>query len=186
MNDLEAVAQAIPLLRPSDVRALNVGQPVRNGVIGVVAPGTGLGESFLTWDGSKYASHSSEGGHADFAPTDERQIGLLRYLLERLDHVAIERVCSGIGIPNIYEYLHDIEHIPEVPEIAQLIAASKDRTAAIVNSAVNLQNPSKLCAATIDTFVSILPREPAHLALKALATGVIYLQAGVPVHIFGV
>src|SRR5437016_7792429 len=143
INDLEAVARAIPILRPSDVRTLNAGQPVPNGAIGVVAPGTGLGESFLTWDGSKYVSHSSEGGHADFAPTDERQIGLLRYLIERFDHVGIERVCSGIGIPNIYEYLRDIEHIPEVPEIAQLIAASKDRTAVIVNSAVNPQNPSK-------------------------------------------
>jgi len=113
MNDLEAVAQAIPVLRPNDVTTLNTGQPVLNGTVGVVAPGTGLGESFLTWDGSKYVSHSSEGGHADFAPTDERQIGLLRYLLQRFDHVGIERVCSGIGIPNIYEYLRDIEHKPE-------------------------------------------------------------------------
>ncbi len=66
INDLEAVARAIPILRPSDVRTLNAGQPVKNGAIGVVAPGTGLGESFLTWDGSKYVSHSSEGGHSDF------------------------------------------------------------------------------------------------------------------------
>src|SRR5262245_49250548 len=107
MNDLEAVARAIPILRSSDVRTLNVGQPVPNGAIGVVAPGTGLGESFLTWDGSKYVTHSSEGGHADFAPTDERQIGLLKYMLKRLNHVSVEHVCSGIGIPNIYEYLRD-------------------------------------------------------------------------------
>jgi glucokinase len=182
MNDLEAVARAIPLLRPTDVNTLNVGQPVPNGTIGVVAPGTGLGESFLTWDGSKYVSHSSEGGHADFAPTDERQIGLLRYMLERFDHVAIERVCSGIGIPNIYEYLRDIEHIPENPQIAQLIATSKDRTAAIVDSAVNPQNSSKLCASTVDTFISILASEAANLALKVLATGGIYLAGGVPLH----
>jgi glucokinase len=186
MNDLEAVARAIPILRPIDVSTLNPGQPVPNGAIGVVAPGTGLGESFLTWDGSKYVPHSSEGGHADFAPTDERQIGLLRHLLERFDHVAVERVCSGLGIPNIYEYLRDVEHIPEVPEIAQLIVASKDRTAAIVNSAVNLQNPSKLSAATVDTFVSILASEAANLALKVLATGGIYLAGGVPLHILGV
>src|SRR5213080_2079164 len=73
LNDLEAVARAIPFLRPSDVITLNAGQPVSKGAIGIIAPGTGLGESFLTWDGSKYVSHSSEGGHADFAPTDERQ-----------------------------------------------------------------------------------------------------------------
>src|SRR5438034_2375179 len=165
MNDLEAVARAIPLLRPSDVNTLNAGQPVLNGAIGVIAPGTGLGESFLTWDGSKYVSHGSEGGHADFAPTDERQIGLLRYMLERFDHVGFERVCSGIGIPNIYEYLRDIERIPEHPEVAQLIAAANDRTAVITNSAIDPHRPSQLCTATIQTFVSILASEAANLAL---------------------
>src|SRR5215468_10076276 len=108
INDLEAVARAIPILRPTDVRTLNGGEPVPKGAIAVVAPGTGLGESFLTWDGSKYVSHGSEGGHSDFAPTDERQIGLLRYVLKRFGHAGVERVCSGIGIPNIYEYLRDV------------------------------------------------------------------------------
>ena len=183
LNDLEAVARAVPILRPSDVTTLNAGQPVLNGAIGVIAPGTGLGESFLTWDGSKYVSHGSEGGHADFAPTDERQIGLLRYMLERFDHVGIERVCSGIGIPNIYEYLRDIEKIPEGPQISQLIAASKDRTAAIVTAAADLQNPSKLCAATVNTFISILASEAGNVALKVLATGGIYLAGGIPLHV---
>ena len=183
LNDLEAVARAVPILRPSDVTTLNAGQPVLNGAIGVIAPGTGLGESFLTWDGSKYVSHGSEGGHADFAPTDERQIGLLRYMLERFDHVGIERVCSGIGIPNIYEYLRDIEKIPEGPQISQLIAASKDRTAAIVTAAADLQHPSKLCAATVDTFISILASEAGNVALKVLATGGIYLAGGIPLHV---
>jgi len=182
MNDLEAVARAIPALRPSDVTTLNVGQPVPKGAIGVVAPGTGLGESFLTWDSSKYVSHSSEGGHADFAPTDERQIGLLRYMLERFDHVGIERVCSGIGIPNIYDYLRDVERILEAPEITQFIATSKDRTAAIVDSALNAQNPSKLCTATVDTFISILASEAGNVALRVLATGGIYLAGGIPLH----
>ena len=122
VNDLEAVAQAIPILRPDDVRTLNVGHAVPTGAIGVVAPGTGLGESFLTRDGSKYVAHSSEGGHSDFAPTDERQIGLLKYLLERFGHVSVERVCSGLGIPNIYAYLRDIERIPEDTEVSRLIA----------------------------------------------------------------
>jgi glucokinase len=183
LNDLEAVARAVPILRPSDVTMLNAGQPVLNGAIGIVAPGTGLGESFLTWDGSKYVSHSSEGGHSDFAPRDERQIGLLRYMMERFDHVGMERVCSGIGIPNIYEYLRDIEQIPESPQVSQFIAASKDRTAAIVTSAADPQNPCELCAATVDTFISILASEAANLALKVLATGGIYLAGGIPLHI---
>src|SRR5881396_4159320 len=85
MNDLEAVARAIPLIRPSDVHTMNVGEPDPKGAIAVIAPGTGLGESFLTWDGSNYVPHSSEGGHADFAPTDQRQIRLLEYMLKKLD-----------------------------------------------------------------------------------------------------
>jgi glucokinase len=182
LNDLEAVARAVPILRPGDVSTINVGQPVPKGAIAVVAPGTGLGESFLTWDGSKYVSHSSEGGHADFAPTDERQIGLLKYMFKRFDHVSVEHVCSGIGIPNIYEYLRDIEQIPEKPEIAQLIASATDRTAAIANAA--LDNSSHLCRETVDTFVSILASEAANMALKVMATGGMYLAGGIPLHIF--
>jgi glucokinase len=183
LNDLEAVARAVPILRPGDVHTLNAGQADPKGAIGVVAPGTGLGESFLTWEGAKYVSHSSEGGHSDFAPTDERQIRLLRYLRERFDHVGVERVCSGIGIPNIYEYLRDIERIPEDPDIAQSIATAKDRTAEITNFAVNQQRRSKLCVATIETFASILATEAGNLALKVLATGGIYLAGGIPLHI---
>src|SRR6266576_1371423 len=130
INDLEAVARAIPILRPDDVRTLNVGQPIPGGAIGVVAPGTGLGESFLTWDGSKYVPQSSEGGHTSFAPTETRQIRLLEHMLARADHVSVERVCSGIGIPNIYEYLRDVEHVYETPEIARRIASAEDRTKA--------------------------------------------------------
>jgi glucokinase len=182
MNDLEAVARAIPILRTSDVRTLNIGHSVAKGPIGVIAPGTGLGESFLTWDGSRYVAHSSEGGHADFAPTDERQIGLLRRMLRRFDHVSVEHVCSGIGIPNIYEYLRDIEHVLETPEVARLIASAKDPSAVIIASAVDPHNTSKLCAATIDMFVSILASEAANLALKVFATGGVYLAGGIPLH----
>src|SRR6266478_5725534 len=159
MNDLEAVARAVPVLRALDLIALNEGVPVLNAPIAIIAPGTGLGESFLTWDGSQYLAHSSEGGHSDFAPTDVRQIHLLEYLLQRFDHVAVERVCSGIGVPNIYEYLRDTEHIPERPEVAQLIASAKDHTKAIVEAASDPNNPSELCRATIDMLISILASE---------------------------
>jgi glucokinase len=182
MNDLEAIAEAIPLLRESDVRELNVGQPEPKGAIGVIAPGAGLGESFLTWDGSRYVAHSSEGGHADFAPTEERQIGLLRHMLKRFDHVSVEHVCSGVGIPHIYEYLRDIEHVPETPEVAQLIASARDPSAVIIASAVDPNNPSKLCAAAVDMVISILASEAANLALKVFATGGVYLAGGIPMH----
>ncbi len=182
MNDLEAVARAIPVLRATDLCTLNAGEPVPKGSIGVVAPGTGLGESFLVWDGSYYVAHSSEGGHADFAPTDERQIRLLQYLLKRFDHVSIERVCSGIGLPNIYEFLRDIEHIPENPEVARLIDSAKDRSVVISNAAIDPHHPSELCTATVDTFVSILASEAGNLAVQVLATGGIYLAGGIPLH----
>ena len=185
MNDLEAVARAVPVLRAIDLVTLNEGQPVSKGTIAVIAPGTGLGESFLTWDGSQYQAHGSEGGHSDFAPTDERQIHLLEYLLQRFDHVAVERVCSGIGVPNIYEYLRDTERIPERPEVAQLIASAKDSTKAIVEAASDPNNPSELCRATIKMLVSILASEAGNLALKVLATGGVYLAGGVALHVLG-
>jgi glucokinase len=182
INDLEAIARAVPILRPSDVDTINSGAPVPKGAIGVIAPGTGLGESFLTWDGSRYLAHSSEGGHSDFAPTSQRQIGLLEYLLEKLDHVSFERVCSGIGIPNIYEYLRDVERIPAQPEVDALIASGGDPSVAIINHAFSPTDPSKLCETTIDTFISVLASEASNLALKVLATGGVYIAGGVAVH----
>jgi glucokinase len=182
INDLEAIARAVPILRPSDVNTINTGEAVPRGAIAVVAPGTGLGESFLTWDGSRYLAHSSEGGHSDFAPTDERQIRLLEYLLKKFDHVSFEHVCSGIGIPLIYEYLRDVERIPESPEVATLIASAGDPSFVIINKGIDPTNPSKLCAATIDMFVSILASEAGNLAVKVLATGGVYVTGGVVVH----
>jgi glucokinase len=185
MNDLEAVARAVPVLRALDLLTLNEGEPVLKGPIAIIAPGTGLGESFLTWDGSQYLAHSSEGGHSDFAPTDERQIRLLGYLLPRFGHVGVERVCSGIGVPNIYEYLRDEEKMPESPEVAQLIASAKDHTKAIVEAAADPHHPSELCRTTIEMLVSILASEAGNLALKVLATGGIYLAGGIALHVLG-
>jgi glucokinase len=182
LNDLEAIAHAVPILRPSDVVTINSGEPVPKGAIAVIAPGTGLGESFLTWDSARYLPHSSEGGHADFAPTDKRQIGLLEHMLKKFDHVSFEHVCSGIGIPNIYEYLRDVERIPQDAGITAAIESAPDRTAAISEHALGGANPSDLCTATIDTFVSIVAAEAANLALKVLATGGVYVAGGVAVH----
>jgi glucokinase len=137
----------------------------------------------MTWDGSQYSAQGSEGGHSDFAPTDERQIRLLHYLLARFGHVGVERVCSGIGVPNIYEFLRDEEKIPERPEIAQLIVSPKDHTKAIVEAAVDPQHPSELCLAMVDLLVSILANEAGNLALKVLATGGVYLAGGIALHL---
>jgi len=183
MNDLEAVARAVPALRQQDMLTINEGEPVPRSPIAVIAPGTGLGESFLTWNGSQYVAHGSEGGHSDFAPTDERQIRLLQYLLPRLGHVGVERVCSGIGIPNIYEFLRDVEKIPERPDLALRIASAQDHTKVIVEAAVDPHHPSELCQATVEMLVSILASEAGNLALKVLSTGGVYLAGGVALHL---
>src|SRR5215468_731429 len=183
MNDLEAVGRAVPALRAEDMITISKGEPVANGPIAVIAPGTGLGESFLTWDGGQYVAHGSEGGHSDFAPTDARQIRLLEYLLPRFGHVGVERVCSGIGVPNLYEFLRDEENIPERPESAQLIASAQDHTKAIVEAALDPQHPSELCLATVDLLISILAGEAGNLALKVLATGGVFLAGGIALHL---
>src|SRR5205814_8028413 len=125
-----------------------------------------LGESFLTWNGSHYAAHGSEGGHTDFAATEIGQIRLLEYMLTRFEHVSVERVCSGIGIPSIYEYFRDVEHLYDAPEVTQQIASAKDRTRAIIEAAVHRHRESQLCRATIEMFVSIFGSEAGNLALK--------------------
>lgn len=178
LNDLEAVAHSIAFLQPAEIQTLSQGQPVAGGNIAVIAPGTGLGEAFLTWDGSKYRTHTSEGGHSDFAPTNELEIELLRYLLKRFDHVSYERVCSGKGIPNIYAYLRDSGHADESALLKEQLATAEDLTPIIVNAALNAS--SELCVDTLNTFVSILGSEAGNMALKVMATGGIYLGGGIP------
>jgi glucokinase len=114
---------------------------------------------------------------------DERQIRLLHYPLPRLGHVGVERVCSGIGVPDIYEFLRDEENITERTEIAQLIASAKDHTRAIMEAAFDLQHPSELCLATVDLLVSILASEAGNVALKVLATGGVYWAGGIALHL---
>jgi len=186
LNDLEAIGYGVPFLGPEDLHTLNAGQPVPDGAIAVIAPGTGLGEAFLTWDGTRYQSHATEGGHTDFAPTDDRQVGLLRYLLERLDHVSYEQVCSGMGLPNIYAYLKDSGYAEEPAWLAEELATADDPTPLIVNAALADDRQCKLCIATLDIFVSILGAEAGNLALKVLATGGVYLGGGIPPRILSV
>jgi glucokinase len=178
LNDLNAIAHALPFLEPSDLHTLNKGQAVPNGTFGVIAPGTGLGEAFSTWDGSRYVTSPSEGGHADFAPTDPLQIGLLAYLLDRFDHVSYEQVCSGLGLPNVYAYLRDVGYAEEPDWLAEQLATESDPNPVIAKAA--LDGKCELCVATLDTFVSILGAEAGNLALKVLATGGIYLGGGIP------
>jgi len=186
LNDLLAIAHAVPWLEPADLYTLNAGEPHPTGAIAVVAPGTGLGEAFLTWDGARYRPHASEGGHADFAPTNLFEMDLWRYLQSRFGHVSYERVCSGRGLPNIYAYLKDTGYADEPDWLAEQLAAAPDPTPVIVNAALDEQQRCLLCVATLDAFVGILGAEAGNLMLKVMATGGLYLGGGIPPRILSV
>ncbi|MCL4560119.1 MAG: glucokinase [Chloroflexi bacterium] len=183
LNDLEAIAYGLPYLNADDLITINPGSPEPHGGLAVIAPGTGLGEAFLVWDAQteRYLPHASEGGHADFAPATPLELELLDYLQPRLQHVSYERVCSGIGIPNIYSFLRDTPstHHYEEPEwLAAALAGADDPTRVIMEAAE--ARKAEICVATVELFASVLASEAGNLALKVLATGGVYLGGGIP------
>jgi glucokinase len=181
VNDLEAVARGVPALIAEDLVTLNVGEPVAHGAIAVVAPGTGLGEAFLIWDGTRYQAFPSEGGHAEFAPATEHEVGLLVELLKQRDHVSVERVCSGPGLVAIYEYLRSAGVAPEGADVAPQLAAAPDHAPIIAKAGLR-ETPDPLSAATLAMFAEILGAEAGNLALKVLSTGGVYIAGGIPSH----
>jgi glucokinase len=179
VNDLEAIADAMTILSPEDLYPLNQGEATPGGARAVIAPGTGLGEAFLIWDGSRYRAFPSEGGHADFAPTTELQAGLLVHLLQKFSHVSVERVCSGPGLLHIYRYLRDSGQ-SESPELSRALAATPGNNPALIGEAALRPSPDPLARAALDLFASILGAEAGNLALKVLSTGGLYLAGGIP------
>lgn len=184
INDVESAAQGVPLLQPADLETLNKGEPVKDGTKAVIAPGTGLGEAFLTWDGTRYQAHASEGGHADFASTNLLEDDLVQQLRDQWGHVSYERICSGKGIPYIYAYLRESGYAEEPAWLAQELTDTDDPTALIVTAA--LDNKAQLCIDTLRLFVSILGAEAGNLALKVMAMGGVYLGGGIPLRIISV
>ncbi len=179
LNDLVAMAQAVPTLTAEALHQLQRGRPVRGGAIAVVAPGTGLGEAFLTWDGRAYHAHPSEGGHADFAPVGPLQDELLAWIRSGLSHVSYERVCSGRALPELYRFLKDRGKTPETPAVGRLLAEAPDLTPVIVAASLATP-PCPLSAATVELFAAILAAEAGNVALRSLATGGVYLAGGLP------
>ena len=180
LNDLAAIATAIPILATSDLYTLNAGEASPTGSIAVVAPGTGLGEAFLVHDGEQYQAYPSEGGHANFAPCNALQDELLAYLRGHYHHISWERVCSGIGIPHIYNFFKTSGRAEEPQWLNEALAATKDITPLIINTALDSSKSAPICTATLETFVSILGAEAGNMALKLLATGGVYLGGGIP------
>ncbi len=180
LNDLEAIGYAVPNLAPDDVATLIPGQPQPHGPIAIVAPGTGLGVGYLTWDGGRYGVHASEGGHATFAPNSDLELGLSAFLRQRFDHVSYERVCSGRGMPNLYAYLKETGLAAEEEWLSARLAGADDPTPIIVQAALDATRPSPLCRQTLELFVSILGGLAGNLALTTLADGGVYVAGGIP------
>jgi glucokinase len=180
MNDLQAIAYSIPLLVPGDYETINDRSGAAGGGLAVIAPGTGLGEAFLTWDGTRYRGHASEGGHVDFAPRTPLEAELLRELQNRFGHVSYERICSGPGIYNIYSFLKKSGYAEGRREAAAEISAAEDPAPAIIRAALDPVSPCGLCMLVLDVFISVLGAEAGNLALKVLATGGVYIAGGIP------
>lgn len=177
INDLLANAHGIALLEESDFVVLNLGVPNSAGNRALISAGTGLGEAGLFADGrGGYHPFPSEGGHVDFAPRNELELDLLRYLLGRFEHVSYERVLSGPGLYNIYQFLRETGRADEPAWLGEQIAQG-DPSAAISKSA--LEGTSNICVQALDIFVSLYGAEAGNLALKMLATGGVYVGGGI-------
>ena len=186
INDLEAIAYGVPLLKSEDLHTLNEGVPVLKGTLAVIAPGTGLGETFLIWDGVQYRACPSEGGHADFGPNSGGEIELLRYVHKKIGHVSYERICSGQGLPNIYAYLKESGYAEEPVWLAEELRSAHDPTPVIVKAALDTEGACELCRATLAMFLSTLGAEAGNLALKVMATGGVYLGGGIAPRIISI
>jgi glucokinase len=178
LNDLQAMALGLLRLGPEEWLDLNPDAEPVKGNRAVLAAGTGLGEAILFWDGMNYHPLATEGGHADFAPNDALEDGLLAYLRGKFSgHVSYERILSGPGIANVYEYLRQAQHAPESPELAVALVASEDPAREISHHALEKGDP--LARQALSLFTRIYGAEAGNLALKCLARGGVLIGGGI-------
>jgi glucokinase len=176
INDLEASAWGIGALAAGDLVPLNRVSGPAVGNQGVIAPGTGLGEAGLFWDGNRHHVFACEGGHTDFGPQGDLEIELLRFLQARFGHVSYERILSGPGLVNVYEFLLASGCGKESPEFAA--ALTQGDPAAVISKAA-LDGTQVLAQKALDLWVSVYGAEAANLALKVMATGGLFLAGGI-------
>jgi glucokinase len=175
INDLEATGYGIAALDPEDLIALTQTAGA-GGNQALIAAGTGLGEGGLYWDGTRHHVFPSEGGHSDFAPIGDLQIELYRYLYARYGHVSYERVLSGPGLVNVFEFLRDTGR-GKVPLWLTEEMQKMDPAAAI--SAAAIDGKCGMCEQALDIFVSVFGAEAGNLGLKLKATGGVFLAGGI-------
>jgi len=181
LNDLEAMALGMLHLQAQDFLELNPNAQEQVGNVAVIAAGTGLGEAILHWDGQQYHPMATEGGHSDFAPQNDQQDSLLSFLRGLYpDHVSYERILSGAGFSQLYDFLaadHFAEPCPAVPAVDYAHSNGIDRSAVISRLGVDGEND--LCAEVVRLFVEIYGAEAGNLALNSLATGGVFIGGGI-------
>ncbi|MGZ9148004.1 MAG: glucokinase [Candidatus Deferrimicrobiaceae bacterium] len=177
INDLQATAFSIPFLSGESLAVLQGGEAEPRGTIAVIAAGTGLGVAFLVWGGAGYLPVASEAGHADFAPRDEREVRLFRYLQGRHQgRASVERAVSGPGLHAIYRFLRESENMAESPEVVARLAA-EDPPRVIAQE--GLSGGSDACREALRVFSSLYGAQAGNLALQVMATGGVYLGGGI-------
>jgi len=176
LNDLEAAGWALEDLAPADVAVLSPGVPDTGGNGAVIAAGTGLGEAGLVFDGRRRRPFASEGGHADFAPRGEIEVELWRYLLARFGHASWERVVSGPGLVNVYDFLRDTGRGEEPAWLAEEMRES-DPAAAVARAA--LAGRSGLAARALEVFASAYGAAAGNLALHFAAGAGVWIAGGI-------
>ncbi|MCL5263313.1 MAG: glucokinase [Acidobacteria bacterium] len=177
INDLEANGYGVAELKPDQIFTLNAGDRGAVGNRALVSAGTGLGEGVMVWDGHRHVPMASEGGHCDFAARNPLEIELLQYLMKKLDgRVSFERVVSGLGIHNIYQFLRDVKKMEESPELKERLM-HEDPNAVI--GELGDDGKDELCVRTLEVFVSAYGAEAGNMALKVLAVGGMYIGGGI-------
>ena len=176
INDFLAVGHGLHSLSDDEVEVLQPGIAVPHGPIALIGAGTGLGVGYLVWDGSGYAVYPSEGGHADFSPTDGLQRDLLGFLAGELDRVSSERVLSGDGIGRIYRFLASAGEAAEQAAVRDEMAGNDP---AVVITRHALAGTDPLSVKTLDVFARAYGAAAGNLALTVLATGGVYVAGGI-------
>lgn len=176
INDFVAAAHGVGCLGASDLVTLQPGTAAEHGTIALIGAGTGLGEGFLVWDGTRYRVHASEGGHVDFAARDEEAWRMRQSLLDEYGRVSWERVLSGAGLAHLYRHLAAGALAPERSEVREEMR-SGDPAAVVTRHALAGDDP--LSVKALDAFVAAFGAQAGNLALTVLATGGVYLAGGI-------